>query len=144
MRRIFFAFILILLASCSSGNVSVHGNAIDKNDMSYIEVGETSKNDMIMMFGHPTTKSSIDGEKWYYISQSIKYHSFMRPEVTNRETIEVSFGINGVVQEVKSYDLNDGIEVSFAEEKTESIATEKTVLQQLIGNIGKFNRKFTR
>ncbi|MCT4575310.1 MAG: outer membrane protein assembly factor BamE [Alphaproteobacteria bacterium] len=144
MKRIFFAFTLFLLASCSSGSISVHGNAIDKDDMAYIEVGETSKDDMIMMFGHPTTKSAVDVEKWYYSSQSIKYHSFMRPEIVDRAIVEVTFDIDGVVQEVKSYDLSDGVTVDFSEAKTESIATEKTVLQQLIGNIGKFNRKFTR
>jgi outer membrane protein assembly factor BamE (lipoprotein component of BamABCDE complex) len=63
----------------------------------------------------------------------------MKPNIIEREVVEVVFNDDGIVKNVKNYELKDGFDVEFSSDKTESIATEQNVVEQLIGNIGKFN-----
>ena len=139
MKNLFIILTVLFLASCSSDNMKVHGNMIRDDELVYVEQGQTSQNDMIMMFGQPTTKGSFDEDIWYYIGQTVEYRSLMKPDVVERKIVEVCFDEEGLVESVKGYNLADGAEIDTCPDETESLGTERNVMQQLLGNIGKFN-----
>jgi outer membrane protein assembly factor BamE (lipoprotein component of BamABCDE complex) len=139
MKKVFIILTVLFIASCASDSIRVHGNMIRDEDLVYVEQGETSKNDMIMMFGQPTTKSTFDEETWYYMGQTVEYRSLMKPNIIERKIVEVCFNEEGIVKSIKGYELGDGSEIEPCPDETRSLGTEQNVLQQLIGNIGKFN-----
>lgn len=139
MKKILMLTFLLFLNACALDTIKVHGNMINDEDLSYVEEGQTSKNDLIMMFGQPTSKASFDKDIWYYVGQSVEYHSFMKPKITDRKVVEVSFDNEGLVSSVSDYGLEDGVALNPSSDKTRSLGSEKNALQQVLGNIGKFN-----
>ena len=53
--------------------------------------------------------------------------------------VVLSFNDQGVLQEVKHLDQEDSVPVSIVARTTPSPGTEASFLQQLFGNIGRFN-----
>ena len=52
--------------------------------------------------------------------------------------IAVSFGGDGRVREIKQYELKDGKEVDMVARKTPTAGKELTIVEQILGNVGKF------
>jgi len=141
MKKILFILLLLVISSCATNKEVIHGNMIRDEDLLQVELGMTSKVDMIRLLGQPTVKSSIGEETWYYIGQIVKYESFLRPELENRKIIEIKFDKRGLVDYIQGYDLSDREDIVISDDETKSLGTEKTLLQNLVGNIGKFNSR---
>ena len=141
MKKTLILCLFLTVTSCSNNNIKAHGNIISQDDLKHIEIGQTSKNDLIMMLGQPTTKSSLDKDTWYYMGQTIKLKSFMKPDLLSRKIVEFQFDEEGNVLSISEYDEKDAKNIKISPDKTESLATKQSPVQQFIGNIGKFNQK---
>ena len=66
LNIIFILFFSVLMASCASS-----GKIIEQSNVEKIVIGETSKKDMVNMFGSPLSQSfGTDGKLsmiWYYV-----------------------------------------------------------------------------
>lgn len=106
--------------------------------MSKINPGVHSRIDIANLLGSPSTISSFQDSKWYYIGQKTTQFAFFEPEVLERAVIEVSFDDKGVVSETKTYSLADGQDIDPVDRVTPTEGKKVTFLQQLIGNLGRF------
>ena len=59
--------------------------------------------------------------------------------VLSQSVVVLSFNDQGVLQDVKRLNQDDSVPVSIVARTTPSPGTEATFLQQLFGNIGRFN-----
>ena len=132
------ALLPLALAACSP-SVRVRGNLPDPEMVSKISTGVHSRVDIASLLGSPSTVSSFQDNKWYYIGQKSTQFAFFKPEVLERKIIEISFDQQGMVAEAKTYTLEDGEDIDPVSRITPTEGREITVLQQLFGNLGKFN-----
>lgn len=126
------------LAACAPVKEE-RGYIFDPNDLTKIEAGITSKEQVRTIMGSPSTTSAVDGEAWYYISSKFETVAFYPPQEVDRAVAAVYFEKTDVVQEVAYYGLEDGQIVNFVDRTTPTRGKELTVLGQLFGNLGRYN-----
>lgn len=137
-RSLLLAGIFGLFLGACEQSVQVRGNLPDPDLVSKINPGVHSRIDIANLLGSPSTISSFQDSKWYYIGQKTTQFAFFAPEVLERAVIEVSFDDQGVVSETKTYSLADGQDIDPVDRVTPTEGKKITFLQQLIGNLGRF------
>ncbi len=125
------------LGACTQ-DIRVRGNFPDTEIVSKINPGVDSRIDIQSLLGSPSTVSTFQDSKWYYIGQKSTQFAFFEPEVLERTVLVVSFDAAGFVKTTRTYALADGQPIDPVDRITPTEGRELTILQQLIGNLGKF------
>jgi outer membrane protein assembly factor BamE (lipoprotein component of BamABCDE complex) len=133
-----FAVVLGALVACAD-NVTVHGNLPKDQDIEQIAVGLDDRNSVAGRLGTPSTLSTFQDNKWFYIGSKMEKIAFMKPQVIDRKILVVSFNDAGTVDEKSLYTLEDGQVVDLVDRKTPTEGRELTILQQFFGNLGRFS-----
>ncbi len=138
LRASLLAGILALGLGACAKDIRIRGNIPDAEVVSKINPGVHSRVDIQSLLGSPSTVSTFLDSKWYYIGQKSTQFAFFEPEVLERTVLVVSFDAAGLVETTRTYDLADGQIIDPVDRITPTEGREITILQQLLGNIGKF------
>ena len=127
------------LASCAP-SVEQRGNLPASEKLSEIHAGSTTKDEVVKILGTPSSVSVFNNDKsWYYISRRTAQTAFFEPAVLDQQVYIVRFDDQGVVKTVDHKALEDREEISPVARATPAPGRELSFLEQLIGNLGKFN-----
>ena len=130
---------LTALAACS-GEKDLHGTLPDKELIAEIKPGHTRQEDVTRILGTPSAVAAFDKQTWYYIGERTATLAFFKPNVLEHKVLVVRFSKDGVVEAIKDVDAKkDGKNVSIVDRETPTKGKELTVIQQLIGNVGRFS-----
>ena len=132
------AGLAVSVVACSPV-VATRGNLIDDDRFTQIAVGRSTANDVANLFGSPTTVSTFDQRTWYYIGQRTEKVAFFDPEIVERRVLRVEFTQTGIVSRIDDLDLDDAQAVQLVERETPTLGRRLTILEQLLGNFGRFN-----
>jgi len=135
-----FALAFSLFAGACTPTVDLRGNLPDPESLAQIQPGKTTRDEVQALLGTPSTTAAFGEESWQYISLRTETTAFFKPEVKDRKVISISFDRSGVVKEVIERGLEDGIPVQAVERETPTAGKELSILEQLVGNIGKFSK----
>ena len=127
------------LAGCAA-NVDQRGNLPEPEKLAQIRPGTTTRDQVSKILGTPSSTGVFDDKRWYYISRRTKQVAFLDPDVLDQQVYIVNFNDKGVVQGVDHKDLRDGREIRPAPGATPAPGRELTFLEQVLGNIGRFNK----
>ena len=130
----------VALAGCSA-RIDSRGNLPDPENLSQIKAGQSSREDVSQLLGSPSTVGNFTGETWYYISNRTETTAFFAPTVEERQVVMVRFDDQGKVADLKTLGLEDGKTVEIVDRVTPTSGNEFTFLQQIFGNLGRFNGK---
>jgi len=128
-----------VLSACAPTQ-TVRGNIVEDYRLVEVVPGEDTRTDVLKKLGSPTTKAAFDENIWYYLGQETEKRGILDPEVVEERIVVVFFNEDGIVQEIKDVD-NERIDLPYARRKTPTSGNEVTFLQQLLGNLGKFNKE---
>jgi outer membrane protein assembly factor BamE (lipoprotein component of BamABCDE complex) len=126
------------LGACTK-DIRVRGNIPDSEVVSRINPGIHSRIDVQSLLGSPSTVSTFQDSKWYYIGQKSTQFAFFEQEVLERSVLVVSFDAAGLVVTTESYALEDGQPIDPVDRITPTEGRDLSILQQLLGNIGKYS-----
>jgi outer membrane protein assembly factor BamE (lipoprotein component of BamABCDE complex) len=116
------------------------GNLPDPDLVANIEVGHVNKREVLEMIGSPSTVEPFLEETWYYISQKSETKAFFEAKTIQRQVLIIRFDEKGIVKEIKSIGLEKGRNIKMVDRTTPTAGKEITILQQLFGNVGRFNK----
>ena len=91
------------------------------------------------MIGSPTAKDTFDDNTWLYISELTQQRIGRTPGELEQNVVVVSFNDKGVLKSIEKRDKDDALPVTVVARTTPSPGTEASFVQQLLGNIGRFN-----
>ena len=129
----------IALVSCAP-TVDQRGNLPNLDKLAEIHAGSTTKDEVAKILGTPSSVSVFNNDKsWYYISRRTSQTAFFEPDVLDQQVYIVNFDDQGVVKAVDHKALEDGKEITPVARATPAPGRELSFLEQLIGNLGKFN-----
>lgn len=131
---------LLLAAPACAPIVETRGNLPNPDQLALVKPGDVNRDDVRAMLGTPSATATFDDETWYYISSRSETKAFLAPKVTERTVIAVSFDVQGMVKDVRTLGLEDGKNVQLVERETPTAGKELTLIQQLVGNVGKFGK----
>jgi outer membrane protein assembly factor BamE (lipoprotein component of BamABCDE complex) len=126
------------VAGCAA-SVEQRGNLPAPDKIAEIHAGSTTKDEVVKILGTPSSVSIFDDKSWYYISRRTSQLAFFEPSVLDQQVYVVNFDDQGVVKAVDHKELQDGKEITPVARATPAPGRELSFLEQLIGNIGKFN-----
>jgi outer membrane protein assembly factor BamE (lipoprotein component of BamABCDE complex) len=142
MKRSTVVFLLaacVTLGACNP-TVDQRGWIFDDEAIEQIRIGGSNRSDVAQLLGSPTSMGPFGDESWYYISRKTRQWSFFEPTVTEQNVVVVEFDQVGYVSQLRRYDLADGKPVNPVDRRTPTPGKELSFIEQLIGNVGRFNR----
>jgi outer membrane protein assembly factor BamE (lipoprotein component of BamABCDE complex) len=137
-RTVIAAAGLLVLAGCAK-DIDARGNLPTPEAVTRLAPGEQTRQDVQNLLGTPATTSVFDSETWYYISSQTTQYAFYPTEELDRTVYVVEFDPRGILKEVRKLDVNSGREIQIASRETVTKGREYSLIEQLIGNLGRFN-----
>lgn len=129
---------LLAVSGCAS-RIATHGNLPDPDRLAEVKPGEMARDEVAEILGSPSSKSMFGEETWYYISERKETTAFFKPELTERKVLIVRFDKEGYVSALETLSAEEGREIEPVERKTPTAGNEITIIQQLLGNFGKYS-----
>ena len=87
--------------------------------MKKIQVNTTNRNDLVKIFGEPSTKSSFDNDVWIYIERKItNTHLFGRRELIVNNVLVLEIDQRGLLAKIDFYNIDDMKKINFDKDKT--------------------------
>ena len=127
-----------LLLSCTPIQDN-NGNIPLAESMEKIAPGKQTREQVKDTLGSPSAMGTFEEDDvWYYIGKRTKTVAFLKPEVLEHQVIEIRFGADGRVSQVNAIDATQAAKPEPVDRVTPTEGNELTILEQLIGNIGRF------
>jgi outer membrane protein assembly factor BamE (lipoprotein component of BamABCDE complex) len=126
-----------VLSACSGiGETNVHGIVLTEKMLAQVKPGQTQQQ-VVEALGTPSTTSTMNGEAFYYVSQTTsRAVAFLQPTIVDRTVVVVYFD-KGKVTRVANYGLKDGVVFDMVSRTTPTAGSELNFLTQLIRGLGK-------
>lgn len=130
--------ICVVVASCSP-IVDLRGHSEEQADYSQIIPGQSTKDDVAAILGTPSAKSNFGDETWFYITEKRETYGMLAPQIADQSVTSVKFDSAGLVEELSKTDKDKSKQVEFVEKTTPTEGRKMGVMEQLLGNFGKFS-----
>jgi outer membrane protein assembly factor BamE (lipoprotein component of BamABCDE complex) len=138
-RRTCLAFAVAALAAACTPQIDTRGNLPLEEVVEQIKEGRQTREQITDLIGTPSTVALFDDETWYYIGERTETVAFFTPTVLERKILAIKFDSGGRVASIDRYDLEDARAIAPVSRVTPTKGRELTVLQQIIGNVGRFS-----
>ncbi len=132
-----FALAAVLAGGCAK-DVYLRGNQPLPEALAQLSPGEQTRQDVRALLGTPATTSVFGNEIWYYISAHTTQYAFYPIHELDRSVLALDFDERGILSSLRELTLEDGQSVAIAQRATPTKGREYSLLEQLIGNIGRF------
>ena len=113
------------------------GYVVDEQTLALVPPG-SSREQVLLALGTPTTANTFDNEVFYYISQTRQRRAqFLKPRLVDQRVLAVYFDDENTVASVADYGLQDGRVFDFVTRTTPTGGRDQTFLAQVLtGTIG--------
>jgi outer membrane protein assembly factor BamE (lipoprotein component of BamABCDE complex) len=111
------------------------GNRALKENVEQIQVGQTTKAEVVRLLGSPSNVAAFDENTWYYISARQVQLAFLKPRTTEQNVLVIRFDGAGVVREMKELGLQDAQATTYVDRTTPTRGGEPGLLRSLYDTI---------
>jgi len=126
----------VFLTGCTTSEVLKQGYVIDQQALDLTPVG-SSREQVLLSLGTPSTTATFDNEVFYYISQQRQRGAmFMKPRLVSQNVLAVYFDEEGVVSNISNYTLKDGRAFDMISRTTPTGGKDETFLMQILTGAG--------
>ena len=128
----------LLLNTACTPTVNTRGNLLQDYQIEEVKPGESTRADVLKALGSPTTKATFNDNVWYYIGQKTEKSGILDPKIKEEKIYTAVFNDDGILQDIYE-DKNHRNDIPIARGKTPTYGNDSTVLQEFLGNLGRFN-----
>ena len=141
MFRPFFILLAAALPlwACSP-TVDIRGNQPSPESLAQIKVGETTDEQAQLILGTPSSVLTYGEPTWHYVYQKVETVSFFTPRVVDYGAVTLVFDAEGKVKSINKIGKKDLKDIDQVSRETPTAGKELSVIEQLIGNVGKFSK----
>ncbi|MER8526205.1 MULTISPECIES: outer membrane protein assembly factor BamE [unclassified Mesorhizobium] len=126
-----------MIGDLNPSETLTQGYVIDQQAIDLVPVG-SSREQVLLALGTPSTKATFDNEAFYYISQTRKrYVAFDKPRLVDQHVLAVYFGDDGRVTQIANYGLKEGKVFDFISRTTPTGGKDQNFLSQIISGASK-------
>ncbi len=130
----------LALGACTA-TVDLRGNLPEPEALAKIKVGETTEEQAQLILGTPSSVTNFGEQDWHYIYQKVSTVSFFTPREMDYITITLAFDATGKVKSITKLGKKDRKTIDLVSRETPTAGKEYSVMEQLIGNVGKFTKE---
>jgi outer membrane protein assembly factor BamE (lipoprotein component of BamABCDE complex) len=131
----------LTLAGCMGAGIgkisetSQNGYVISPIALEQVPVG-SSKDQVLIALGSPSTTGNYGGDVFYYISQKRRQGAvFMNAKVVDQQVVAVYFDKNQKVTQIANYGKKDGKVFDFVSRTTPTGGRDESFIQQVLSGV---------
>ena len=136
-------YILILLLfftlSCSLNKVkNNHGVLSLETKINKIKINKTNQNDIIKIFGPPSTKSTFDNNVWIYIERKKTRSTLLKlgkRKIYVNNVLLLEIDNKGVLATKKLFNINDMNKIKFVTDETEIAYSKRSFVYDFLSSM---------
>ncbi|GBQ28544.1 lipoprotein OmlA [Gluconacetobacter sacchari DSM 12717] len=131
----------LLLSGCAlfSPPPAHRGSLIEADDYSQLKPGVSTRAEAMDLLGSPTTRATFDDNTWIYISMRTVPAPMDFPSIRSQDVLVLNFDDKGVLRTMRTLNKSDARPTSMAPGATPTPGTSVNILQQILGNVGRYN-----
>lgn len=123
---------VLALTGCQTAEVYNQGYIIDEQTLSLVPVG-SSREQVLLALGSPSTTATFDNEVFYYISQKrVRQFAFMQPKLVDQRILAIYFGSDNRVKQIANYGLQNGELFDFVTRTTPTGGSDASFLGSIL------------
>lgn len=128
--------VALALGACTTAEVLNQGYIVDERSLELTPVG-SSREQVLLALGSPSTTATFDNEVFYYISQKrVRPVAFMEPRLVDQRVLAVYFDGEGRVERIANYGLQNGQLFDFITRTTPTGGQDRSFLGQILTDTG--------
>tara|TARA_Y100001958_G_C21074810_1_gene433113 strand:- start:51 stop:509 length:459 start_codon:yes stop_codon:yes gene_type:complete len=138
MKKIVLIIFLITLSCSNNKVINTHGQSALDIKANKITVFKMNKNDILRIFGKPSTNSMFDENKWYYIERKKINQSIIKlgkQKIDRNYILEVNFDKYGIVESKKLYSLENMNDIKVTEDVTSNSFSDQSYIQKVLNSV---------
>lgn len=116
------------------GGTITRGFVMPERGLEQIQPGAT-REQVQFVLGSPSTVATIEGDVFYYISQTVRRQPFQQDSVVDQRVFAVYFDRQNRVTRLANWGIEDGRVFDFISRTTPSGGQEPTLLSQIFRNL---------
>lgn len=131
--------LVLLAAAALAGCTKVkdqQGYYADEALIAAIQPGVDNRDSVMSTLGRPTFTGQFSPNDWYYVSRQTKNLAFNDPQPDTQTILRVRFDDAGNVTSVDRRGVEQIASVSPSGDKTPTLGRERSLLEELFGNVG--------
>ena len=112
------------------------GYIVDQSSLELVPPG-SSREQVLLALGTPSTTATFDNEVFYYISQTrVRGAAFMNAKLVDQKVLAVYFGPDSRVTNISNYGMQDGKVFDFISRTTPTGGKDQNFIGQLLTGVG--------
>ena len=137
MKNLFLIPLFLIITNCSLNLVDDHhGVYFIEKKMKKIQVNTTNKNDLVKIFGEPSTKSTFDNDVWIYIERKITNTHFLgRRELVVNNVLVLEIDNRGLLAKIDFYNIDDMNKLKFDKDNTEIAYSKRNFVYDFLSSM---------
>ena len=113
-----------------------HGVYFIEKKMKKLQVNTTNKNDLVKIFGEPSTKSTFDNDVWIYIERKItNTHFFGKRELILNNVLVLEIDKRGLLAKIEFYNIDDMKRLKFDKDNTEITYSKRNFIYDFLSSM---------
>ena len=139
MKNFLLLFITFLILSCQRTEIiKTHGIAYLEKREKLIFVNESNKNDVIKIFGQPSTKGMTNENLWIYIERTLKRGKLLKlgkNYLKKNNILVLEFDNYGILKKKDFYDKNKMNKVKFTKKETSNDIRKENFIYNFLSSV---------
>ena len=140
MKKLFtFILISLFFSACALKKVTRHHGVhfLDKKQEKLI-INQTNKNDILLLLGSPSSKSTFDNDLWIYIERKTNNSSltaFGADNIVINNVLLLEINSMGLLEKKEFLNINNMNNIKFSKETTKSDYQKKTFIFDFLASL---------
>ena len=104
--------------------------------MKKVQVSTTNKNDLVKIFGEPSTKSTFDNDVWIYIERKItNTHLLGKRELIVNNVLVLEIDKRGLLAKIDFYNIDDMNKMKFDKDNTDIAFSKRSFIYDFLSSM---------
>ena len=139
MNKILYLIIFLLISNCAQNKVVKHHGVhfLDKKQEKLI-LNSTNVNDILLILGPPSTKSTFDNDIFIYIERKSTNQSIFKigkEKIIVNNVLVLEINYKGLLVNKDFYDINKMNKLTFTEKSTEKTYSKKSFVYDFLSSM---------
>ena len=139
MKKILFIFIFLFIVNCTLNKVvNHHGVHFLKEKQEKIILKKTNVNDIVKLFGPPSTKSTFDNDVWIYLERKITKGSLItlgRKKLLVNNVLILEIDNRGLLVKKDFFDIDKMNKINFSTNETKGLSRKDNFIYNVLTSL---------
>ena len=139
MNKILYLIIFLLISNCAQNKVVKHHGVhfLDKKQEKLV-LNSTNINDILVLLGPPSTKSTFDNDIFIFIERKSTNQSmfkFGKEKIIVNNVLVLEINYKGLLVKKDFYDIHTMNKLTFTEKSTEKMYSKKSFVYDFLSSM---------